>query len=222
MRNDTERRKNWPCKKMLHRLTFINAMISLMKINGRADRSIIKSSNLQSPLPRLLRQGSPHPWGFPPWRRWRRRRRGWGWRLPGWAPTCWWRRDRDKTGPWSALRRRGVERNRELGPEWLYAFRDRPAAGRACSPSHRHLDSRRGAGARRQKFNRFFLRSGVSSPLFNLAALIFLTSSVTRKCDWYVCILNKVLFVENWHAKHFPYHTPDLSVQRPEFSHIIS
>ena len=37
-----------------------------------------------------------------------------------------------------------------------------------------------------------------------------------------VFIWNKVLFVENWHAKHSPYHVPDLSVQRPEFPHIIS
>ena len=171
----------------------------------RTDRGIIKSSNLQSRPPRHL--GPRSPLSPRHWRRWRWRRRGWGWRLPVWAPTCWWRRDRDKTGPWSALRRRGGEKPGTRS--WVALCLQRQTSSQQPpgqpAASHSHPDSRRGAGAGRQKFNRFFLRS-VSSPLFNLAALIFSTSSVTRECDWYVCILNKVLL---------------LTIDMPNIFHII-
>lgn len=178
------------------------------------DGGIIVSPNLQSPPRRLLRPKSRSR-SHPPWRRWRRRWRGWGWRLLVWAPTCCWRRDRDKTGPWSAKRRRGEKPGTR---SWVASCLQRqtsPSRGQPQpAPSRFQTRGRGGATKVQPSFSRF-----VSSPLFNSVELIFLTSShqpigkqvidiFFQRCLVLLTIIDR--------SKHSPYHAPDLLTQRPE------
>ena len=146
------------------------------------DGGIILSPNLQSPPRRLLRP-KIRCRSHPPWRRWRRRWRGWGWRLPVWAPTCCWRRDRDKTGPWSAKRRRGEKPGTR---SWVASCLQRqtsPSRGQPTASAIQIPD----AGPRRATKVQLTFSRFVSSPLFNSVELIFLTSSANWKAgDWYI------------------------------------